>query len=437
LWSIFHFTADQSKCRKSQLVLTNRFLIAENRWQSSEFLTEPQRNFHGCEMRVTIRQKTVDVRKVGNFIGSFFESENGTIQAFGINPKIIGAVARSSNFSIYHNAVGANNKQSHKYREGLDDDVDISNFQTTETSSYYLMYAKYIFLIPPGELYSVADKLIMPLKLEVWISTIVTILIALLIVQIINRMSQQVQNFVFGRNVTTPSLNIMIAFVGGGQSTLPRGNFARFLLTMFIIFSLIIRTCHQSKLYEYLQGDFVKSEITSIEELKDRNFTIYIAKGHTDFLNESYEFRNVIEYEICEVLELIEMTLRRDFHGAIVIQDSHLAYIETVHRHGRISLKRLKAAELGYFITFPHKPQSFLMKEINEMIGRFHSAGLVDFDLNKFFKMDKKPNDITGPMPLTMNHLKACFMVSCNYICHSKFEAHIFFRPAALLGFFH
>jgi len=53
LMSIVHFTADRSRCRKSQLVRTNRFLMHERRWQTTEFFNESQRNFMAvtCEHR--------------------------------------------------------------------------------------------------------------------------------------------------------------------------------------------------------------------------------------------------------------------------------------------------------------------------------------------------------------------------------------------------
>jgi len=97
-----------------------------------------------------------------------------------------------------------------------------------------------------------------------------------------------VRNFVFGRNVTTPTLNVLIAFFGLSQGVLPRRNFARFLLTLFIMWSLIIRTCYQGKLFEYLQGDMRNPEIQTIKELVKHNFIYYYDKTNNaaqDFLN--------------------------------------------------------------------------------------------------------------------------------------------------------
>jgi hypothetical protein len=105
-----------------------------------------------------------------------------------------------------------------------------------------------------------------------WICIGVTLVGSLLVIQVINLMSVQVQKFVFGRDIRTPSLNVASVFLVGGQNRLPGRNFARFLLMMFIIWSLIIRTCYQSMLYKNLQQDMRRPRIQTFAELNEKNF---------------------------------------------------------------------------------------------------------------------------------------------------------------------
>jgi len=72
----------------------------------------------------------------------------------------------------------------------------------------------------------------------------------------------------------------LTAFFGLGQIILSRRSFARFLLMLFIIWSMIFRTCYQGLLFEYLQGDGRKPAIKSIKELLDRNLTYFIHAHH-------------------------------------------------------------------------------------------------------------------------------------------------------------
>lgn len=53
----------------------------------------------------------------------------------------------------------------------------------------------------------------------------------------------------------------------GGQFKVPGRNDARLLLLLFVWWSLIIRTCHQSMLYSYLQSDFRKPQVITLDEM--------------------------------------------------------------------------------------------------------------------------------------------------------------------------
>jgi len=403
LMSITHNKANRSSCRESQLVHTNRFMMNESRWLSTEFQTEPTRNFHGCGIIIGVTQMPPQY--------FYTEGDNGSLEASGFFIDVIKATASVFNFSLYFNAHEAKHKENNKYQFEEEDEHLYGGFYYHQTSKY-LYYVNYIFLIPLGELYSDAAKLFMPLELEVWIAVIITILIALLIVQIVNRMSQQVQDFVFGRNVTTPTLNIMIAFVGGGQTTLPRRNFARFLLILFIIFSLIIRTCHQSKLFTYLQGDFIKHEIHSINELVERNYSIYVTPG-VEGLEHMKKFRNFKIYNFSERKQIYEKTLEAGSEGAVLTTDIFLNNIESKFKTGRTSLKALKEAHYSQFITFPLNANSLIRKQIEETIERLHSAGLIDLWVKKYFPNINKPEkEESEPTPLTLDHLTVGFVVS-------------------------
>jgi len=409
LWSIVHFTRDQSRCQKLQLVHTNRFSIEQNSWQSTAIRTEPQRDFYGCEMRVSIFNYPNTEKYI---LHKYHEYDNGSLEVGGLYVDVMRIAAQTLNFSIYFNAIGS--KYNNKYHWFYQDNIILDeNFLHFRHSSEFLFSIDFMFLIPPGELYSDAEKLFMPLELEVWVATLVTISVALLTVQIINRLSKKVQNLVFGRNVTTPTLNIMIAFVGGAQTTLPRRNFARFLLILFIFFSIIIRTCFQSKLFEYLQADFVKREIQTIDELFEQNFTIYTHDKNQILLKAlGFKSENIKFFVYNQTREVYEMTLDPNLKVAIFTLNFDVAIVKSQFSAGITSLKTLK--QIGYkgFTPFTHKPLSFVKEQINDMIGRCHSGGLINLWLERYFKFKQQPLE-SKPTALSMDHLKAGFVVVC------------------------
>lgn len=114
-----------------------------------------------------------------------------------------------------------------------------------------------------------------PFNDSVWIWILITFGIALIVIQIVNRLSGEIKDFVFGRRVRTPTLNLLIAVMGGSQTILPRRNFGRYLLMLFLLWSLIFRSCYQGKLYKQLQAEDRKPGIQSFEELVEENVWLW------------------------------------------------------------------------------------------------------------------------------------------------------------------
>lgn len=86
-------------------------------------------------------------------------------------------------------------------------------------------------------------------------------------------------------------MNVAGSLYGISQKVLPGKNFSRFLLMLFLMFCLIIRTAWQGKMFELMQKDMTKREIQSIEELIEKNFTFYM------FDLFSYYFNNLNLFE--------------------------------------------------------------------------------------------------------------------------------------------
>jgi hypothetical protein len=134
---------------------------------------------------------------------------------------------------------------------------------------------------------------------DVWIAIAITFGGGLVIIQIINFCSDKIQDIVFGEGVRrvfltfsflirfnlnkctfslnrSPTINFFGIIFGIGQQKLPRKSFPRFILMMFIILCLILRTCHQSLLYDLMQKDLRRAELKTIEEAIAKGYTFYM-----------------------------------------------------------------------------------------------------------------------------------------------------------------
>lgn len=257
LVTIFMFTPEN--CRSNRLEIINRFRQSNMRWESSNFYPNKYKNFHGCTLKVGVVDKrtTFASKDIGSMIKTLAQTAN-----FIVNISIVDTM---------QNVLDSNNVD-------LIDSIEPTGFDATLISSPYY-FGNFIILIPPGESYSPLEKMFMIFGFEVWLWIAVTFLIAFGTILVVNCASLKIQKFVFGRDVETPTLNVFSTFLIGNQNVMPGRNFARFLLMLFIIWSLIIRTCYQSELFKYLQQDLRKPEVKSIPELIERGFTLYDATG--------------------------------------------------------------------------------------------------------------------------------------------------------------
>lgn len=114
------------------------------------------------------------------------------------------------------------------------------------------IYLNDVIAVPPGLEYDNYEKFVIAFDYETWIFIILIFAIALLMIFIMRFTKPEHRNFVFGRNISSPSLNIVMIFFGVSQIKLPGRNFARYIMMVFILYCLIIRTAWQGKIFEFM-----------------------------------------------------------------------------------------------------------------------------------------------------------------------------------------
>jgi len=147
-----------------------------------------------------------------------------------------------------------------------------------------LTYFNYpiVFVIPPGRRLNPLEKLLSPFDWIVWLLLFGTLALSSLSILLITLLPRALRNLIFGRNVKHPFMNMLIAIVGGSQPAVPRRNFARFILMMFLMFCLILRNAYQGSLYRFLQTDSRLKEAQNIDELIQGGFQFYMFESYMD-----------------------------------------------------------------------------------------------------------------------------------------------------------
>jgi hypothetical protein len=163
----------------------------------------------------------------------------------------------------------------------------LGTFKVMFPSTCYASFDQ-VFLIPPNRFYTAFEKLILPFDFYTWLWIFITFIISFVTILVIKMTSKTVQNFVFGSNVKTPMTNLLIAFVGGTQTKLPSRNFARLLLALFLFYCLVIRTCYQTKLYEFMQTNGSTKGLQTIDDLVESELPVDSSKTLSTVYNTTF-----------------------------------------------------------------------------------------------------------------------------------------------------
>ena len=144
-------------------------------------------------------------------------------------------------------------------------------------------------MIPIGAPYTSFEKMFRPFHMHTWIAVILLYLAATTFITVIRCIkSKIIRNMVFGTRNQRPYLNMVEVFLGGTlkEETLPTKNFARTLLMIFILYSLIIRTVYQGSLVRNLQSENRKPSVANIDEMIEKSYTFYLKASRIEFIEQ-------------------------------------------------------------------------------------------------------------------------------------------------------
>lgn len=129
------------------------------------------------------------------------------------------------------------------------------------------------YLVPPGESLTALEKILLPFDTSTWLWISMTFAAAFCLILLVNIFPQEVSAAVFGSENGSRYMNFLNIICCGGQTRVPNGNFARFLLLLFLLWALVICTGYQSLSYRMLQLDLRHPAIDSYEKLDENKFT--------------------------------------------------------------------------------------------------------------------------------------------------------------------
>ncbi|XP_058978072.1 uncharacterized protein LOC101891692 [Musca domestica] len=184
---------------------------------------------------------------------------------------------------------------------------------------------------------------------------------------------------------TTPVTNIVKLFFGQGLEILPRSNFTRFVLVLWDVYGLLMRTAYQSMLFQLLKGNLYHDPPQSLSDLIDKGCKLVTTEGTFDSIGTVPR----IEQGLIEVIKIKNTS-----------EQSTFFYMEENTREGNclsgispmdfLTYHATREKKRGVFFALPEKiftqhitmyfsKHSFLINRINFLLMSLRSMGLIDF----------------------------------------------------------
>lgn len=276
----------RDKCMDSTAASIGEFKDGKSVKFFGQFFPQKLKNLQKCPVRVSVSTNLEPY-----IIAERLSDDKYKLS--GVDIRVISTLSGALNFQCNYTYVGEigsfeENETSTGAAKALFDgraDLSISSWllkanrlkRFDATTSY--ISDSIVLAIPSGEEFTSLENLIYPFTLQLWLLIFGSFAVGLATIFIVNRQSHQARDFLYGTGVRNPYLNFFIGFIGGSQNVLPKRNFARFILMVYLLYSLIIRTLYQGSFYNLLKANKRHNEVQTVNEMIQKDFKFYAFYG--------------------------------------------------------------------------------------------------------------------------------------------------------------
>lgn len=271
-------------CFDTKAKLINVFDVDKLKWTKETIFPRKLDNLYYCPIRIGTYE----------YANAVFPTklENGSIQLQGSDIELLNGLSDTLKFRAEIHFVSETAGWGELYDNGsasgahkllLENETDATigwgfltywkSFYISSTEEYFMVPLG--FVIPSGREIEPIEKLLIPFTPTVWICILIVMFTAVLIVTFVVYRAKLWRDFIIGRDVKDPFMGILVALFGGSSNALPRRNFPRYLLMMFLLYCLVMRTLYQSGLFKFMQSNKKGSDVSSINEMIQEKYTIY------------------------------------------------------------------------------------------------------------------------------------------------------------------
>ncbi|EAT45393.1 AAEL003340-PA [Aedes aegypti] len=385
-------------------------------------------NFYGSPLRVALFESVPFMKLIRN-------SNNRIIDYAGIDGHLLNRISRRLNMTITPVEPPLNEKWGTLEPDGTATgaiamvmngtaNMTITFFGNNPlrqkflapSMSYY--QSSLVLIVSPGSEYGTFEKLLLPFQLTLWIGFIIVFINALLIIAILQNFPLVVQRFVFGRRNKNPILNFYLATLGYPVDPPPTRNFSRFLLSLWIFGTFILRTAYQQEMFGFLHRPLNRSTVSGWDQFVSSGYHIFTAPTAEYLFDDAHaKIKSSISVlpssDNTAILEAIRYGRAR---GACISYPELIAYLnQQALLDGGPFYQQFSERLYSYPIHVFFRKNSPLMKSFDEQIQPLVTHGYIQhwahsiLNRNLLRGIEARARQALAAQPLTLDMLAGVF----------------------------
>lgn len=239
-----------------------------------------------------------------------------------------------------------------------------------------------VLCIPSGRQLTGLQRLIRPLGYITWICVWISVLVGCLMIGFLRAgrqtaVTMRMSRFLLGDGQNRwPCLALWSILLGGQQQQLPRRNFARYLLALWLLQTLVLRAAYTGELYIILQDARVRTPLRTLAEVLAQNYMFHMLPSMQNAFRDMLPVQRVL---IIDNMRESLLELRDDEQSRIVLSvlQPTVACFDMDSGPTKPRLTVLPTPLLTAPLTFYMRPHSYLKQRINSLFMSMMSSGLV------------------------------------------------------------
>ncbi|XP_073829009.1 probable glutamate receptor [Musca autumnalis] len=283
--------------------------------------------------------------------------------------------------------------------------------------------SSFVLAIPDGRPMTPIERLSKPFRYIIWSCFSSSVLFAILVIYFVRLLGRcEIMDFIYGHGNRRPFTNLIAVLFGVGLvNKLPYRNFSRYLLTVWMLYTFVLRSAYSGELFKILQDRTSRNIMNTLEDVVYNNYTIYAFATLEQVIKESMPEANVQMVNTTEE-ELLMRISKGSENDKIVLcsLDLTIQYYNQLFPQNRVRILRQPVMAAPLIFYMPR--HSYMRLRTTNLILNLVESGLIKrYRRMILYSTTKVNSELAEPVELSFHLLRGIFWIYGGCLVFSGF----------------